>query len=238
LSVQTPEGIEFVLYPAGFLVRACAYAIDTAVEWLIFGVLLVFWIYTRGIVGAWISLLVVFAVNWFYHVVCELAFHGQSAGKRLMGIRVVRGDGSPVTPGASFIRNLLRFADTFMFLNLIALLCISFSRGFRRIGDWAGDTLVVYTEGRGVFRLSSIMTRIAQVEVVDPPRPLSWEERQAILMFARRYPLLGPARADEIAGDYVSALKGGQSAAEGPSGNTGASAYLLGIARKLSGEAP
>jgi hypothetical protein len=181
--------------------------------------------------GSWISMLAAFLINWFYHVVCELAFHGQSAGKRLMGIRVVRADGSPVTPGASFIRNLLRFADTFMLLNLIALLCISFSKGFRRIGDWAGDTLVVYASGHEAFRLNS-MAYLAQVEVVTPPRPLSWEERQAILMFARRYPLLGSARADEIARDYVRALKGENLAGDGSGGE---SAWLLGIARKLSG---
>ncbi|MDR3201414.1 MAG: RDD family protein, partial [Spirochaetales bacterium] len=120
LSVQTPEGIEFVLYPAGFPVRACAYAIDTALEWLVLIALMVFWIYTHGMAGSWISMLAAFLINWFYHVVCELAFHGQSAGKRLMGIRVVRSDGSPVTPGASFIRNLLRFADAFMLLTLLA----------------------------------------------------------------------------------------------------------------------
>ncbi|MDR3200165.1 MAG: RDD family protein, partial [Spirochaetales bacterium] len=206
-------------------------AIDTALEWLVLIALMVFWIYTHGMAGSWISMLAAFLINWFYHVVCELAFHGQSAGKRLMGIRVVRADGSPVTPGASFIRNLLRFADTFMLLNLIALLCISFSKGFRRIGDWAGDTLVVYASGHEAFRLNS-MAYLAQVEVVTPPRPLSWEERQAILMFARRYPLLGSARADEIARDYVRALKGENLAGDGSGGE---SAWLLGIARKLSG---
>jgi hypothetical protein len=36
---------------------------------------------------------------------------------------------------------------------------------------------------------------------------LSGEEKQGILMFVRRYPLLGKARADEIAAPYVRALR-------------------------------
>ena len=227
LSVQTPEGIEFSLYPAGFLIRACAWAIDTILIWLLLIVVTVAYVYYAGLFGSWIFLLLAFAINWLYHVVCELAWGGQSVGKRILGLRVTGSDGSPVTPGASFTRNLLRFADVFLLLNITALLCMSFSAGFRRIGDWAGDTLVVYTSGREAFRGN--LSWLSSVEPVVPQRALSWEEKQAILMFARRYPLLGPARADEIAREYAASLKG----EEADSG----SAYLLGIARRLSGEA-
>jgi hypothetical protein len=58
---------------------------------------------------------------------------------------------------------------------------------------------------------------------------LSHEEKQAVLNFARRYPLLGESRANEIAGIYAPQLRSGE--------NDGSdAAYLLGIARGLSGE--
>jgi hypothetical protein len=117
-----------------------------------------------------------------------------------------------------------------MFLNLVALLCISFSTGFRRIGDWASDTLVVYSGSHEAFRRS--LAWMAAFPVVNPPRELSGEEKQAILMFAHRYPLMGPARAEEIARDYAAVLRG---EAEGSSG---AADYLLGIAHKLAGGQP
>jgi uncharacterized RDD family membrane protein YckC len=229
-SVETPEGIQFALYPAGFLVRACAFAVDEIIQWVFILVIAIVSLPVSGFTGIWLSLLIVFGINWFYHVFCELLFRGQSIGKRIFGIRVVRSDGSPVNPGASFLRNLLRFADNFMFLCLIALLCISLSRGFRRIGDWAADTLVVYTAGAGSLARRNPMSWIGNVEFVSPSRPLSYEEKQTILMFARRYPLLGVSRADEIARDYAACLRG--SAAD----SRRDSDYLLGIARRLSGD--
>ena len=228
-TVQTPEGIEFVLYPAGFPVRACAWAIDAVFSWVVFIAVMIASLYANSVLGEWFFFLLAFVINWFYHVFCELAFHGRSPGKRIMGLRVVMSDGSAVTPGASFLRNLLRFADIFILLNLVALLCMSFSTGFRRIGDWAGDTLVVYSGSHEAFRRS--LAWMATVPLVNPPRELSWEEKQAILSFAHRYPLLGPARAQEIARDYAAALRGDASA-EGSAAD-----YLLGIARKFSGGA-
>jgi uncharacterized RDD family membrane protein YckC len=249
LPVQTPEGIEFVLYPAGLLIRACAWAIDCFFQGAL---LLVIVIAGSLTLGTWFFLILMFALDWFYHTAFDVFCRGQSPGKRIMGIRVVRGDGSPVNPGASFLRNLLRFADTFMFLYLIAFLCMAVSPGFRRFGDWVADTLVVYTaNARLPARFSPpVLTRSGMPWLEDfpmvSPGKLSYEEKQAILMFARRYPLLGRARSDEIAGIWAAKLKAGldgdsglsDSAVESASkAEASASAYLLGIARTLGGGA-
>jgi uncharacterized RDD family membrane protein YckC len=241
LGVQTPEGIEFVLYPAGLPVRVCAYGLDMLVQWALIGSSVIIFSPLRELLGRWLMLLLSFGVNWFYHVICELFCKGQSLGKRILGLRVVRSNGSPVNPGASFLRNLLRFADTFMFFYPIALLCMTLSRGFRRVGDWAADTLVVYTANiRPLYRISG---GVPEVSGVVPPRPLSYEEKQAVLMFARRYPLLGRARADEIAHDYAESLRRANSASPAAVSPVAASPeppgdgeYLLGIALRLSGD--
>jgi uncharacterized RDD family membrane protein YckC len=229
MGVQTPEGIEYTLYPAGFPIRACAYAIDVLLQWAFISAALIILSSLEAAIGIWLMLLTLFGINWFYHVFCEILFRGQSLGKRIMGLRVVRGDGSPVNPGASFLRNLLRFADTFMFLYLIVLITITASRGFRRIGDWAADTLVIYTANAQapVWRPAIVRT---EVDSIAPPRSLSYAEKQAILMFARRCPLLGPARADEIAQAYVEVLRDADMKGS-------ASEYLLAIARRFNGDA-
>ncbi|MCL2880567.1 MAG: RDD family protein, partial [Treponema sp.] len=182
-------------------------------------------------------LILFFCVDWFYHVICELSFRGQSIGKRIMGIRVVRSDGAPVDPASSFLRNLLRFADTFFFLYHIAFLSMLTGSGFRRLGDRAGGTLVVYTAKSLAIPRRLKTTLLSQAEMAAPPRTLNAEEKQAILMFARRYPLLGKERANEIAGAYTDCLYADNAdAADGAAAGSSAGAErLLGIARKISG---
>jgi uncharacterized RDD family membrane protein YckC len=240
LGVRTPEGIEFVLYPAGLAIRACAYGIDLLAQWaFIFALLIIAGSWEQA-AGIWFTLIIIFGINWFYHVACELFLGGQSLGKRIMGLRVVRSSGLPVNPGASFLRNLLRFADTFMFLCLIALVCVAASRGFRRLGDWAADTLVVYTS-RSLTPARRV-PRPPDGPLISPGRPLSREEKEALLLFFRRYSLLGKARADEIAHAYAAALRAGQGSGgmvpggPAPEQELSDGEYLLGIARKFGGD--
>jgi uncharacterized RDD family membrane protein YckC len=220
IGAMTPEGVEFILFPAGLPARTLAYAIDKIFQWIILITVYISVAIQNDAFGIWLALILIFCVDWFYHVICEMAFRGQSPGKRIVGIRVVRSDGAPVDPASSFLRNLLRFADTFFFFFPIALISITASGGFRRLGDWAGGTLVVYTSKIIGVRRNTPLTWLSKFEPVLVGRPLSHDEKKAILDFARRYPLLGESRAGEIARYY----------------NHSDSAQLLGIARKLLGE--
>ncbi|MDR2552300.1 MAG: RDD family protein [Treponema sp.] len=238
LQVQTPEGIEYVLYPAGPLVRACAYGIDLFFQWLLLGVLVILYgMILHTITGVWLIFLAQFILDWFYHIFWELLFRGQSPGKRFMGIRVVSGGGSPAGFGSSMIRNLLRFVDSFMGLFFIGFLSITVSPGFRRLGDWAAGTLVIHTWQSQAPERREPMAWLGEIPSAVPGRTLSGEEKQGILMFARRYPLLGAARAGEIALPLAHSLEGGGriavtgAAAADPAGNP--AEYLLGIARTL-----
>jgi len=227
LEALTPEGVKFTLTPAGLPVRTLAYGIDKITQWIILIIIFLTSLFLRYTIGIWIFLLLNFLVEWFYHVICELAFGGQSLGKRLTGIRVIRSNGAPVDPASSFLRNLLRFADTFFFLFPIVFISISASRGFRRLGDWVSGTLVVYLHTLERFPRNTTGF-LAKYDPVVPPYPLSHYEKQAILNFARRYPLFGESRANEIAATYAPYLRNG--------GGLSDSACLLGIARNLLGE--
>ena len=242
LGVQTPEGIEFVLYPAGFLIRACAWAIDSFIQGTLWLTILLSAGIMNSALGSWLSLILAFALDWFYHTAFEVFWRGQSPGKRFMGIRVVRSDGSPINPGASFMRNLLRFADTFMFLYMIAFITMLVSRGFRRFGDLASDALVVYTgaaRSPGRFTAPALrrpgMPWLADIPMAQAPRRLNYEEKQAILSFARRYPILGKDRSDEIAGIWTKKLFSGSKDSETPETGPSPSDTLLGIARSIGG---
>jgi uncharacterized RDD family membrane protein YckC len=243
LTVESPEGIEFSLFPAGPLIRGCAWAIDVFIQWIIIMVVSAALSFFEGEGGSWMLLLLFFCVDWFYHTLWEIFCRGQSPGKLLLGIRVLRGDGSPVNPGASFLRNLLRFADTFLFLCPIALITMLASRSFRRLGDWIADTLVVYTAQS--LAVSSFLGAVSSggeaggASGLPPGGTLSGEEKRGILMFARRYPLLGRARAGEIAAPLVEVLRGDggeDGGPEGPPDSGEAADYLLDMGKRFLGD--
>jgi uncharacterized RDD family membrane protein YckC len=245
VTVESPEGIEFTLFPAGPLIRGCAWAVDQIVQWVLIIIISTASAFFEGEGGAWMLLLLFFCIDWFYHTLWEIFCRGQSPGKLLLGIRVLRGDGSPVNPGASFLRNLLRFADTFLFLCPIALVTMLAGRSFRRLGDWIADTLVVYTaQSLAVlsFPGAGAMEKAAGVPSGLPAGgALSGEEKQGILMFARRYPLLGRARAGEIAAPLAEALRGNGGGPEDPPEESpldsgGAADYLLDIGKRFLGD--
>jgi uncharacterized RDD family membrane protein YckC len=228
LRVQTPEGIEYALYPAGLPIRACAYSIDAAFQWMVLLILIIVnTIVLENLLGFWFILLARFVLDWFYHVFWEVFFRGQSPGKKFLGIRVVRSDGSPVDPGSSLLRNLLRFIDNFEGFFITGLLSMVASPAFRRLGDWAAGTLVIHTWQSQAPDRREPMTWLAGIPPAVPGRPLSYKEKQGILMFARRYPLLGPARAGEIAITLAAVLDLSGTAPDN------SAEYLLGIARTL-----
>jgi uncharacterized RDD family membrane protein YckC len=206
VSALTPEGIAYTLHPAGLLSRASANAVDTALQWALLAVFYISTQFLRGDGGMWVLFLALFAVNWFFHFVCEVFLAGQSPGKKILALRVVMEDGSPVTPAASLIRNLLRFADTFLCLYQIALLSICLTRGFRRIGDAAAGTLVVYTsKARPVFSRVKAASQ-GDFAQLAPARALSFDEKRAVISFSGRYALLGKARGDEITSRWAATL--------------------------------
>lgn len=82
-------------------------------------------------------------ISFAYFIVCE-GMTGQTLGKRLLGIRVVNQDGSRVSFGASFIRNILRIVDALPVLYIVGLITV-LATGERRqrVGDLAARTRVV-----------------------------------------------------------------------------------------------
>ena len=77
-----------------------------------------------------------------YYVLLE-GYLGQTVGKMLLGIKVVREDDGEVPGlGAAFIRTLLRLIDG-LFSYLVAFISVLISGKNQRLGDMAAHTLVV-----------------------------------------------------------------------------------------------
>lgn len=86
--------------------------------------------------------LVLFVLAFAYYIVME-GYLGQTLGKMLVGIKVVREDTGGV-PGlkAAAIRTVLRIVDGFFFY-IVAFVAVLASQKNKRLGDMAAHTLVV-----------------------------------------------------------------------------------------------
>ncbi len=79
----------------------------------------------------------------FYHLIFEFFFNGQSLGKMLLKIKVVKIDGSEAGIGAYFLRWIFRIVEITLFSGVIALVTILINGKGQRLGDIAAGTTVV-----------------------------------------------------------------------------------------------
>ncbi len=191
---STPEGVDIELHTAGPPVRLLAFLIDGMIRLLLLIPLLIFISMTEES-GTWLFLLLFFLIQWFYFTLFEGAMDGQTPGKRAMNIRVIRDNGTSLTWNASIIRNLLRAADGFLLNYVVGLAVMCCSDGFRRIGDHAASTIVVYVKPH----LPAAAAVPLEVRPAVPPVELTIAEQQSILAFADRRPYLSEERARELA---------------------------------------
>ena len=191
-SIETPEGIDLSLRPAGPLPRILAYTIDLLIRWTLMLILgIVFNLI--GKLGMGIMLIVYFLLEWFYPVYFEVFHQGITPGKKTFELRVVNDDGSPVGWGGAMVRNLLRAADFLPFAYISGLICMVCSAHFRRLGDLAAGTLVVHDH--------KLKARAKNQESgsCPAPVPLTAEEQRALMDFSESRGRLSPQRQAELA---------------------------------------
>lgn len=89
----------------------------------------------------WIAFFIFTLAVSLYPLLMEIFCHGQTVGKRICGIKVIRLDGSEPSLSDSMTRWVLLLVD--FFVVCIGMLLIIFSKNSQRIGDMAAGTTVV-----------------------------------------------------------------------------------------------
>ena len=79
----------------------------------------------------------------FYHFILELMFNGQSFGKMITKIKVIKADGSQAGIGSYFLRWLFGLFEIHMSGGTAAAIAILFNGKGQRLGDMAAGTRVI-----------------------------------------------------------------------------------------------
>jgi uncharacterized RDD family membrane protein YckC len=165
LIIETPERVplEFALASIGN--RFLAVSVDHFIQYLAIFLAAWFFLSMAGYSSAdladtpdqwgsempkWmIALLIIalFLIFSSYFIVFEWLWNGQTPGKRLMKLRVIRDDGRPLTLWEAITRNLLRVCDAVPGFILpvysVGLIVIFASPRDQRVGDMFAGTVVV-----------------------------------------------------------------------------------------------
>jgi len=219
--VATPEGIELTLRLAGPVPRALAWAIDLAIRAaVLFAVSIL--AAALGRAGMGVILLTAFFVEWLLPAWFEANWNGQTPGKRAMGIAVLNDDGTPLRWPGALTRNLLRAVDFLPLLYGVGLTTMLVNRDFKRLGDLAAGTVVVYSNEK-----VTIDRKIPEATPIVPPVSLDLDEQRALLELAERSQSLTQERFEELA-ELPRPLVGNL---DGPR----AAARLVGMANHIAG---
>ncbi len=209
LIIETPERVplHFALASIGNRFLACA--LDHALQVLTIIIMAIgFWVLADysslgqrlSSAPKWLQaalIVIVFLIISGYFAFFEWLWNGQTPGKRLLKLRVIREDGRPITFWEAVVRNLLRSVD-FMpapFYS-IGLISVFLSLSDQRVGDMVAGTVVVrereaeapaFTQVFASPVSDSALRRSFQpVDFVADVNALSEAEVQVVEIFLRR----------------------------------------------------
>ncbi len=215
MTIETPERVAFTYDVAGLGTRVMAYLIDLAVRGavLLLGMVAFFVIRERqgfggvpsGILAA--GVVAFFLLQWGYWTLFETFWNGQTPGKRVMGIRVIKEGGFPASLVDVALRNVVRVVDFLPLFYGIGVICMFLSKRHQRLGDIVSGTLVVRQTASRPPSLDEILAAHSQADTSRTRRqvrvPLSVLEFEAIVEFLERAEGLLPEARSRIAEKFA-----------------------------------
>ncbi len=202
VEITTTQNVAITYELANVGERIAAYLLDMLI---VFGIYVLVWlVLSLSSYGSWLSSighLITFWIYLFplalffsYHLLMEGLASGQSLGKKIIGIRVLRADGKEASFSDYLLRAILQLIDIIFTTGMLAILLISSTQNSQRLGDMAANTLVVRLRAKQLFHLHDIL-KIEKIESYQPQYPQVRQLREQdmlliknVLLRVRKYP--------------------------------------------------
>ena len=152
--IDTPEQARLEFAIAGIGSRFLALTLDLLIQGVA-GVLLVIFIIVMGMTGLlrglpisrqWLAALLIavtFLSHFGYFTFLEILWRGQTPGKRMVHIRVVKDSGRTLSASEVILRNLMRIADQLPAFYAVGILSALLTAQNQRLGDLVAGAIVV-----------------------------------------------------------------------------------------------
>jgi uncharacterized RDD family membrane protein YckC len=194
LNIETPEQVELQFGIAGIGSRFVAALLDNLIItgfYILAGIALALVLSGAAAAGGrageeldtagkWVLAIFIFLnflLIWGYFALFEALWRGQTPGKRIMKLRVIKESGRQITLFESLARNLLRFVDYLPGMYLVGVITMLCNKRNKRLGDFAAGTIVVHEyveETPLVFQTSTTLVAPVAFAAHEPERLAPW----------------------------------------------------------------
>lgn len=154
--VATPEGVDLQLVVAGLGSRFLSSLVDTTLQVLVWGLLLLGASPLGAGASAAVAGLAFLAVGVAAPACFDAFGRGRTPGRRLAGLQLLSEDGAPVTLVPAVVRNVARIIDFLPALYSIGVISVLATSRNQRLGDLAAGTLVVRVGSEQVSMASPV----------------------------------------------------------------------------------
>ncbi len=158
VRIRTAQNVDIEYEVASIGDRIVAAVLDMVIVLLYVLAIVLLWVFVAttfeptfsegfGVVPIIVSLVV---PTMFYHLIFEVFNNGQSLGKKIRKIRVVKIDGSQPSIGSYILRWLIRLIEVDLMSGAVAVVAILISGKGQRLGDMAAKTTVIRLIGHNL----------------------------------------------------------------------------------------
>jgi len=174
IEIQTAQNVNIEYPVASVGDRVVAAIIDQLIMFGYIIAMIFLYIWILNITeGSSMYFPVAYFVIWFlpvffYQLLCETFLNGQSFGKKLMKMRVVKLDGSQAGIGSYFLRWILAPIDIYFTYGSVGLVTMIVNGKGQRLGDLAAHTTVVKLKAEAKLEDTILKTTPVNYEVKFP----------------------------------------------------------------------
>ncbi len=158
VTIQTTQNVRIDYDLAKTGSRIGSFLIDAAIFLIGFNLLVM--LFAAILSSTTTEVLLVYGNLFFfllYYFLMELFNRGQTLGKRIVGIKVIRLDGRDPTPADFITRSVFLLPDVIFAAGIPAVLLVASGRHKQRLGDIISGTVVIQSAVSTSFTLREIM---------------------------------------------------------------------------------
>lgn len=187
IEINTAQKVTIQYGLATLSNRFLAYLVD----WVLVGIVIVFLMvlgesaFSFDETKSLYAFLVIVPIVTLYALLAEIFMHGQTVGKRVMGLKVVRLNGDAPTNHDYVMRWMFRFIDIWLSLGSVGALLINASPKSQRLGGLLSGTTVIRTTAQRTFSLNDIL-KISTIDNYEPQFPAIRAFSEQDMLFIKR----------------------------------------------------